>query len=174
MQVRWHWNCARAGYCRHRRCLPGFLPANSPRLLPCLPSLAPQEMYAFTLACYKSGIRGIELHLKVGGWGEGWCVWGWCVCVGGGGGGDWGGGGSGLSALLFGSSMPPRLWPCGCTAPLPLAAPPALPHTSTHLHMCLLPADDGPASVRREAGAVLPAALHVRHGLHKGGCVHAR
>ena len=25
-------------------------------------------MYAFTLACYKSGIRGIELHLKVGGW----------------------------------------------------------------------------------------------------------
>ena len=26
-----------------------------------------QEMYAFTLACYKEGIRDIDLHLKVGG-----------------------------------------------------------------------------------------------------------
>lgn len=28
-----------------------------------------QEMYAFTLSAFKAGIRGIDLHLKVGGWG---------------------------------------------------------------------------------------------------------
>lgn len=33
-------------------------------LLPSLPP-TPQEMYAFTLACYKAGVRGIDLHLKV-------------------------------------------------------------------------------------------------------------
>ncbi len=31
----------------------------------CLSSV-PQEMYAFTLSCYKAGLRGIDLHLKVG------------------------------------------------------------------------------------------------------------
>lgn len=29
---------------------------------------AVQEMYAFTLSAYKAGIRGIDLHLRVGGW----------------------------------------------------------------------------------------------------------
>jgi hypothetical protein len=28
---------------------------------------AVQEMYAFTLSAYKAGIRGIDLHLRVGG-----------------------------------------------------------------------------------------------------------
>ena len=32
----------------------------------------PQEMYAFTLSCFKAGIRGIDLHLKVGGGGGTW------------------------------------------------------------------------------------------------------
>lgn len=39
-------------------------------LPPRLPWLK-QEMYAFTLSCYKAGIRGIDLHLKVT------AVWGW-------------------------------------------------------------------------------------------------
>ena len=67
--LRWSWLAASAF-------LPAFLASwlQARPCAACLLSLPPQEMYAFTLACYKSGIRGIELHLKVGGV-RGWCGW---------------------------------------------------------------------------------------------------